>query len=375
MIQFIAILIMAFVLYTIQRFIYMKNWAKKLTVDIRFEGKEIFEGEHGRLVETITNAKRLPLPMIKCKFLTSRNLMFENATRNQSTDNYYRNDVFTLGGKEKLIRTIAFKAHKRGLYNVKNAELVGTDLFFTLDTVVMYPLYDEIYVLPRPFDTSEFRNSLQWINGEIKSKVHLIEDPFEFRGIREYQPYDSMKSINWKATAKTGDLRVNMRDYTSQKVVRIFLNLEDSGVIKRPEAAEAAIKVAAGLVKNFTSDDMEYAFYSNGVDCLSHQPIKMKVSRGKNHEREIYRALARIDLKEECRDMAELFKDTIAAGNGSMCDYYISINSYDGFQQLLKNYDVIHKDFTWFYIMSGNSYMGIAPQLQTRIIPIKGWNK
>ena len=130
MIQFVAILIMAGVLYMVQRFIYMKNWAKKLEVDIHFEGREIFEGEHGRLVEIITNGKRLPLPMIKCKFLTSRNLMFDNSTVNQNTDNYYRNDVFTLGGREKLTRTIAFKAYKRGLYNIKNAELVGTDMFF-----------------------------------------------------------------------------------------------------------------------------------------------------------------------------------------------------------------------------------------------------
>ena len=373
MIQFIVILLMAGVLYIIQRFIYMKNWAKRLEVDIHFEGKEIFEGEHGRLVETITNAKRLPLPMIKCKFLTSRNLMFDNSTSNQNTDNYYRNDVFTLGGREKLTRTIAFKAHKRGLYNIKNAELVGTDMFFTLETVVMYKLYDEIYVLPCPFDTSEFRNSLQWINGEIKSKAHLIEDPFEFRGIREYQPYDSMKSINWKATARTGELRVNMRDFTSQKVVRIFLNLEDSGVIKLTDACEVAIKLAAGLVKNFTEEDMEYALYSNGTDCLSHQPIRIKRGRGKAHEQEIYRALARIDLGEETPDMAEIFSETIAAGDGSMCDYYISVNSYENFNRLLLSYNDIHMDYMWFYVMSGTTTMGISPQLLSRMIPVKNW--
>ncbi|MBR4343090.1 MAG: DUF58 domain-containing protein [Lachnospiraceae bacterium] len=375
MIQFIAIIIMAAVLYFIQRLIYMKNWAKKLSVDIHFEGKEIFEGEHGRLIETITNAKRLPLPMIKCKFLTSRNLMFDNTTTNQNTDNYYRNDVFSLGGREKLTRSITFMAHKRGLYNIKDAELVGTDMFFTLETVLMYKLYDEIYVLPRPFDTSEFRNSLQWINGEIKSKAHLIEDPFEFRGIREYQPYDSMKSINWKATARTGDLRVNMRDFTSQKVVRIFLNLEDNGVIKRSEACEAAIKVAAGLVKNFTQEDMEFALYSNGVDCLSHRTIRIKRGRGRIHEQEIYRALARIDLKETAEDMIQSFEKIIMDGDGSMCDYYISVNSYDEFQRLLLSYDSMHMSFLWFYIMSGISTMGITPTLLTRMLPVKNWMK
>ena len=373
MIQFIAILILAAVLYTVQRIVYMKLWARNLEVDIHFEGKEIFEGERGRLVETITNSKRLPLPMIKCKFLTSRNLMFDNATVNQNTDNYYRNDVFTLSGRERLTRTIAFRAVKRGLYNITNAELVGTDMFFTLESVLMKKLYDEIYVLPRPFNTSEFKNSLQWINGEIKSKCHLIEDPFEFRGIREYQPYDSMKSINWKATARTGELRVNMRDYTSQKVVRIFLNVEDTGVIKRTEAAEAAIKVAAGLVKSFTEEEMEFALYSNGVDCLSHQPIRIKRSRGKVHEHEIYRALARIDLSEETKDMGTLFRDTIAAGDGTMCDYHISINSYDEYQHLLESYDMIHMDFLWLYVTSDIDTMRISSKLQTRIKPIKSW--
>lgn len=374
MYQFIAILILAAILYTVQRVVYMKLWAKNLEVDIRFEGKEIFEGERGRLVETITNGKRLPLPMIKCKFLTSRNLMFDNATVNQNTDNYYRNDVFTLGGRERLTRTIAFKAAKRGLYNINNAELVGTDMFFTLETVLMKKVYDEIYVLPRPFNTNEFRNSLQWINGEIKSKVHLIEDPFEFRGIREYQPYDSMKSINWKATAKTGELRVNMRDFTSQKVVRIFLNLEDEGIIKKTEAQEAAIKVAAGLVRMFTQEDMEFALYSNGVDCLSHQPIKIKRSRGRVHEQEIYRALARINLKEETQDMAKLFSDTIESGDGTMCDYHISVNSYNEYQNMLENYDSLHLSFLWLYVTSGAETIGISSKLQTRTIPIRSWS-
>ncbi|MCR5727849.1 MAG: DUF58 domain-containing protein [Lachnospiraceae bacterium] len=374
MIQFIAILLLAAILYMVQRFIYMKFWARNLEVDIHFEGKEIFEGERGRLVETITNGKRLPLPMIKCKFQTSRNLMFDNSTVNQNTDNYYRNDVFTLGGRERLTRTIAFTAARRGLYNINSAELVGTDMFFTLQTVFMMKLYDEIYVLPRPFNTSEFKNSLQWINGEIKSKCHLIEDPFEFRGIREYQPYDSMKSINWKATARTGELRVNMRDFTSQKVVRIFLNLEDSGVIKRTEAAEAAIKVAAGLVKNFTEEDMEFALYSNGIDVLSKQPIRIKRSRGKNHEQQIYRALARIDLKEECADMAELFKDTVSAGDGTMCDYHISVNSYPEYQKLLESYDSQHLDFLWLYVTSGAELLGISSRIGNRCKPIRSWH-
>ena len=367
--------VLAGVIFFIQRFVYKKLWNKNLDVSISFDREILYEDENNVLEEIITNRKYLPLPILQVKFSITRTFLFERQENTKVTDRYYRNEFFTVMPLQKITRTYPFVCSHRGFFHMENMDVICRSFFMDAKMIDTRVHEASVCVLPGHIAHEDVPTSVNDLLGDIEKNLHINEDPFTFAGIRDYQPYDSMKSINWKATAKTGDLRVNMRDYTSQKVVRIFLNLEDSGVIKRPEAAEAAIKVAAGLVKNFTSDDMEYAFYSNGVDCLSHQPIKMKVSRGKNHEREIYRALARIDLKEECRDMAELFKDTIAAGNGSMCDYYISINSYDGFQQLLKNYDEIHKDFTWFYVMSGNSYMGIAPQLQTRIIPIKGWNK
>jgi uncharacterized protein (DUF58 family) len=69
------------------------------------------------------------------------------------------------------------------------------------------------------------------VNGVMQTKRQFLEDPFEYRGMREYQPYDDMKSINWKATAKTGDFKVNLHDFTTVRSVRIFLNLEDTGII------------------------------------------------------------------------------------------------------------------------------------------------
>ena len=48
-----------------------------------------------------------------------------------------------------------------------------------------------------------------------------MEDPFEYRGIREYQPYDDMRSVNWKATAKTGDLKVNQNTNINNDVKEV----------------------------------------------------------------------------------------------------------------------------------------------------------
>ena len=118
---------------------------------------------------------------------------------------------------------------------------------------------------------------------------------------------------------------------------------------------------------------MEFALYSNGVDCLSQQPIRIKRSRGRIHEQEIYRALARIDLKQETESMTKLFSDTIDSGDGTMCDYHISVNSYDEYQLLLENYDSIHLSFLWLYVASSAENLGISSKLLTRTIPIKSW--
>jgi len=54
-----------------------------------------------------------------------------------------------------------------------------------------------------------------------------------------------MKTINWKATARTGDLMVNIRNYTSLRAVRIFLNLADTGILKNEQLVELCISIAA----------------------------------------------------------------------------------------------------------------------------------
>ena len=88
------------------------------------------------------------------------------------------------------------------------------------------------------YDSRRLRQSFVQLNGEMLTRRHLLEDPFEYRGIREYQPYDDMRSINWKATAKTGDFKVNQMGYTSLKSVRIFFNIQDDNILKKEEAVE-----------------------------------------------------------------------------------------------------------------------------------------
>lgn len=375
MINILIVGLVAAILFFAQREIYAVFWSRKLKVSLQFDIPELYEGERGHLQEIVINEKKLPLPMLKCKFMTSRNLRFDNSTKNQSTDNYYRNDIFKVGGGEKLTRSLSFLAQKRGLYTIDSYELVASDIFMSRQLVGSYSLHTSIYVLPVPYESSDFNMSVQCLNGEILCRRHLLEDPFEYRGIREYQPYDSMRSINWKATAKTGDFKVNLKDYTSLKVVRIFLNVDDIGVYKKTKCVEASINVAAGLVHNFSRLGIETAFYCNGTDCESGQMTVIEKASGEEHERDIFRALARIDLKKENVSFNEAFSETLLSNEGSLCDCIVSVNGYDDFIELLSHHGNKGSgaEYIWFCPTDDQNDMKLPNEIASRRKVIGLW--
>ena len=273
MIRLLSIGILTALLYLLQRQVYSRCWQKGLTVDISFAKEHIFCGEKGQLREVVENRKRLPLAMLKVKFQTDRNLVFDSGKGSSTTDRFYRNDVFRIGSGEKVTRTLSFTGGRRGYYTIKGASLVASDLFwdamFTADT----PADAFLYVYPRPCLDGELLRSLTKWNGEVLARRHLLEDPFEYRGIREYQPFDTMRSINWKATAKTGELKVNQKNYTALKSVRVFLNVQDDGVLKKEDCVEYAVSVAAGLCVFFLNQGIQVSCHANGVDVFNGRPV------------------------------------------------------------------------------------------------------
>lgn len=347
--KIIGLGIIAFLLFTLQVRIYEKFWNKKLKVSVAFSQKVLTEGETGEVVEVIENRKWLPLPMLKVKFQTSRNLEFDQIPGSTATDQYYRNDIFQIGGGEKITRKLSFLAKKRGYYHIKNIDIVGADLFLTTEMGKSMSTNCYLYVYPKLFDSREFMMSLQRLNGEVIVKRHMLEDPFEYRGIREYQPFDDIRSVNWKATAKTGDLMVNQKNYTAMQTIRIFLNTEDNGVLKRHDEMEACMQIVMGLTGFFLAQGIKVAVYSNGKDIITGEPVKLDGGAGAGQQDAVGRALARIDVAKEPWNFVELFEETVLNDAGSSITLFVSPNGYDDFLGLLSRYAEKGMTYTWFY--------------------------
>lgn len=367
MMKLLGIGLLGFVLLIFQKRIYERLWLKALNVQISFGQSHVFQGEKGELKEIIENKKRLPLSMLKVKFKTDRHLLFGNEKGSRTTDQYYRNDIFRIGGGERVTRTLQFEAGRRGYYTIEEINLVASDLFFLSQMVADKSVKTTLYVYPKPWDCVRLQQSLIQLSGEMLSRRHLMEDPFEYRGIREYQPYDDMRSINWKATAKTGDLKVNQKNYTSLKSVRIFFNIQDDNVLRKEEAVEMSLRITASLCLIFLRQGMQVSCYGNGCDILTHQPVSLSARGGEGQMDAVYRALARVDTDRPATDFTEHFEELLLCRAQGSLTLFVAPNQYDDFVTLLLKYRDMGNPFVWFYPVAGSRKPELPAGLEREI--------
>lgn len=221
---------LALVLFFGQRKLFDKNWKRKLQVSLAFGEQGVYPGELCTLKQIIQNKKRMPLPALQVKFQADKSLQFQDETEAVVTDHYYRSEVFMVGGRKQITRTLPFRPQCRGKYSIGQIQIAAQDFFMSKKYVAVLPENTMIYVYPRQLSMKQLLNHNKQVLGEIVERRSYQEDPFYFRGIRPYQPYDPMKHINWKASAKYGELLVNSFESTYSRDVCLLSDVETDSV-------------------------------------------------------------------------------------------------------------------------------------------------
>jgi uncharacterized protein (DUF58 family) len=81
--------------------------------------------------------------------------------------------------------------------------------------------------------------------------------------IREYLPDDSARHVDWKATAKSGSLKVREFAREDERKLCIAFDNPEAGVVS-DEAYERAIDLAASLAWHFSTQEAEVSFLIPG---------------------------------------------------------------------------------------------------------------
>ena len=171
------------------------------------------------------------------------------------------------------------------------------NLLLTKKYVSASPQNTDFYVLPRPVPTQRIQIPFSQIMGSAVSRKRVYDDPFEFSGLRDYTRGDPMKYINWKATAKTGDLLVNLHESTLSQKVAVLLDLEGLGVQQADVLNEEAARIACALCVRLLEAGVQLAVYSNGVDALTGKPMALPEVSGAEMRSFSWSHLARVESK------------------------------------------------------------------------------
>jgi uncharacterized protein (DUF58 family) len=205
--------------------------------------------------------------------------------------------------------------------------------------------------------------------GTVLTRRFINEDPFEFRGIREYQTYDNLKAVNWKASAKTGALKVNVNDYTSSQQVKIYLNLEPDTIWKHEDLEEESIRLTASLASAFIAQGIPTSLYTNGRDILTHESLHIPAGSGISHVNTFNEILARIDTTLEVPAFVPAFGEDCK--QISEHDYVVFISFYqkNDLLQLLKTLSDSGTDFSWIIPVNKVVNVSAPEDLMPFIIP------
>ncbi|HEY1066358.1 MAG TPA: DUF58 domain-containing protein, partial [Pirellulales bacterium] len=105
--------------------------------------------------------------------------------------------------------------------------------------------------------------------GEVRMAHRLFEDPTRISGVREYQPGDPLRQINWKATARTGVLHSKTYEPSSLVGATIVLEFHRDSYdpSNEPFRSELAATTAVSLANVVSLLGQQVGFVTNGRDA------------------------------------------------------------------------------------------------------------
>lgn len=278
--------LLAFSMFLLQRLLFFRIWRRYLSVSVSFEFPRTEEGESNTVIERMENRSFFPVHVIFVKYslLRSYSPLSDDSGRKEIS---FKGGI---GGRKIRERRYSIDGLRRGYYTVSRIDASGHDIFLSAEYENHFYPQASFFVFPKRIDTAEFDLSYREILGVVLTRRRKNEDPFELRGIRDYMTSDSMKSINWKAAAKTGELKVNEHDWTIDEGASIILDLRNG----TEDEKETMISYAATIIERFLRRGINTSLVSNARSSRDGSRIRTDRGCGYGHGTTIDESLALI---------------------------------------------------------------------------------
>lgn len=270
-----------------------------LTYEREFSQQRVFIGEKATLSLTLTNRKPLPLGRVRieddvpaCMTLDGGDVVGspnpEGQTLRHST---------SMSWYERIRWTYEFECSRRGYFRVGPSTLRSGDLFGFFGSERESQDRDYVLVYPRIVSLPEIGMPSARPLGETLGGIRIFEDMSRPMGLREYQPGDALKTVDWKATARRQDLQVRTYEPSSSMTVLLAVAVDTMSHTWEGYSAihlERIITAAASLAVYASERQYSLGLFSNGTPVLADRPMKIAPSQSPDQLTIILEALASI---------------------------------------------------------------------------------
>lgn len=252
----------------------------------------LFLGEEARVEVEIENRSWLPLVWLQIH----DSLPVALAAR------HVHQQVVSLRPRGKIRFHYWLEARRRGYYPVGPLSLYSGDVFGVVESLrrAYHPFYLTVYPKIIPLSRVELP-SLSPL-GTLRHHQPIFEDPSRVIGKRDYVAGDSLRRVDWKASASSGRMQVKLYEPSIALETQLCLNLNaaDYDPRRRYDDSELAIVIAASLANYIINQRQAVGLATNGADPLGEAGHSLPVPprRGRGNLMRILEALARLEVSQ-----------------------------------------------------------------------------
>jgi uncharacterized protein (DUF58 family) len=283
-----------YLLYTLAGiYILGRLWARRSLSNVqlhrRHDGR-IFLGETLTVEVDLRNSGLLPVLWMRLHDSVPADLMPGKVFR----------QVVSLAPREQSSLAYQVSGRRRGFYQIGPLVVRGGDLLGATSYERTHRDEGSLIVYPKIIALRDLGLPTQSPFGTLPSRQRLFEDPARIRGVRDYQPGDSLRRMDWKTSARVGALQVRRYEPTIALETALILNL-CRGDLAPPhgrQAAELGITVAASMAVHLLERRQAVSLVTNGHDPLALVPTQspsLPLRTGREHLMHILDLLARIE--------------------------------------------------------------------------------
>ncbi len=225
-------------------------------------------------------------------------------------DDFREIETRSIQGKSKVIIPYPFYFKKRGVYEFTRLNFSMKD-FFQIFTLRKKVKKASVNVYPRLLLNLQETYLLGVGNEGMTTAKTSLEDPYVTKELRRYEPGDSLKRINWKVSAKQGELYVRMGEQSRgiDYLIVIDMNesiyrLDEDGVLE-----ENLISLALSVSRQLLERNITHEVLVNG-------PVRREFHMKRiNHMEELLEYMlmndskGKIPMEEFLSDKMEIFRN------------------------------------------------------------------